>query len=69
MKLSFLPSDMNWSCERCAVKLKPGEVELNYLGNVFKVELPLCPACGKVLVPEDLAMGRMLEVEQLLEDK
>ena len=28
-----------------------------------------CPECGFVLVPEELATGRMLEVEKILEDK
>jgi Zn-finger nucleic acid-binding protein len=44
-------------------------VELQYMENVFKVELPLCPKCGAVLISEELALGKMLEVEQLLEDK
>ncbi len=69
MNLSFLPEDMNWSCECCGVGLQPGEGELDYLGNSFKVELPVCPVCSKVLIPEELALGRMYEVEQLLEDK
>lgn len=69
MNLSFLPEDMNWSCELCGVKLAPGMVELQYVGSVFKVELPVCPKCSKVLIPEELATGKMFEVEQLLEDK
>lgn len=69
MNLSFLPEDMNWTCELCQEKLQPGLVELHYVGSVFKVELPVCPTCSKVLIPEELAVGRMLEVEQLLEDK
>ena len=28
-----------------------------------------CPSCGMVLVPEELATGKMLEVEKILEDK
>lgn len=69
MKLSFLPEDMDWICQPCALPLKPGMVELNYLGNVFRVELPRCEQCGAVLIPEELALGKMLQVEQLLEDK
>ena len=69
MNLSFLPKDMNWTCELCQEKLQPGLVELQYVGSVFKVELPVCPKCSKVLIPEELALGKMLEVEQLLEDK
>ncbi len=69
MNLSFLPDDMDWSCRACKEKLQPGMVELEYLGNIFKVELPVCPKCSAVLISEDLALGRMLEVEKLLEDK
>jgi hypothetical protein len=69
MNLSFLPADMDWVCRPCGKRLQPGMVELHYLGNVFRVELPVCPKCSTVLISEDLALGRMLEVEQLLEDK
>lgn len=69
MNLSFIPADMNWTCQPCGEKLQPGMVELEYMGNVFRVELPVCHKCSTVLISEDLAMGRMLEVEQLLEDK
>jgi hypothetical protein len=69
MSLSFLPADMNWICNPCGEVLKPGMVDLHYMGNVFKVELPVCPKCSAVLISEDLALGKMLEVEQLLEDK
>lgn len=69
MKFSFLPEDMKWTCRPCGVPLQPGMVELAYMDNVFKVELPVCPKCSAVLISEELATGRMLEVEQLLEDK
>jgi hypothetical protein len=44
-------------------------VDLEYLDSRFTVELPRCAKCGFVLIPEALAMGKMLEVEKLLEDK
>lgn len=69
MSLSFLPDDMDWICRPCGVALAPTTVALEYLGSVFSVVLPACPQCGAVLISEDLATGRMLEVEQLLEDK
>ena len=69
MSLRFLPVDMNWICSPCGEALQPGMVDLHYMGNVFRVELPVCPKCAAVLIPEDLALGRMLEVEHLLEDK
>lgn len=69
MNLSFLPEDMDWTCQPCGVKLVPQISELTYLGNSFKVELPCCPKCGATLISEELALGKMFEVEQLLEDK
>jgi hypothetical protein len=36
---------------------------------MFPVDLPKCPKCGQVLITEDLALGKMAEVEKLLEDK
>ena len=40
-----------------------------YLDNGFPVELPVCPQCGFVYVPEELALGKVLSVEKALEDK
>lgn len=59
----------DWSCEACGEALRPAPAELEYMGSHFKVELPRCPSCGLTLVPEPLALGKMLEVEKLLEDK
>lgn len=69
MNMRFLPEDMDWLCRSCNVLLQPGKVELHYMDNVFNVELPVCPQCFAVLIDEELAVGKMLEVEQLLEDK
>jgi len=59
----------NWQCAACNQPLQPAPVKVGYLNSVFNVELMACPQCGLVLVPEHLALGKMLEVEQLLEDK
>ncbi len=58
-----------WRCASCDVELAPMAVELEYLDSLFSVELPACPKCGYVLIPENLALGKMHQVEQLLEDK
>ena len=58
-----------WRCAACDKNMVPTPVELEYLGSLFNVELPACPECGCVLIPEGLALGKMLQVEQLLEDK
>ncbi|MBI9112917.1 DVU_1557 family redox protein [Maridesulfovibrio ferrireducens] len=68
--LKVLDDDFSsWKCSACGKNLEPAPVELEYLESRFTVELPSCPACGLVLIPEDLALGKMAEVESLLEDK
>lgn len=56
-------------CRRCQIPLEKREVKLSYMGNSFPVELPQCPKCGQVFIPEDLVLGKMLKVEKALEDK
>jgi rubredoxin len=58
-----------WECADCGVPLVPGKVDISYLGNSFPVELLHCPKCGLVFIPEELALGKMNEVEKALEDK
>ena len=58
-----------WRCAACEEPMTPGPAQLSYMGVVFDVELPKCPRCKAVLVPEELALGKMLDVEQVLEDK
>ena len=57
------------TCEKCKIYLSLGKVTVSYLGSEFPVELLRCPGCGTVFVPEELAIGKMLQVEQALEDK
>ncbi len=63
------PADKVWECARCGVPLEPREISVSYLGSAFPVELLRCPKCGQTLVSEDLALGKMIEVEKQLEDK
>lgn len=56
-------------CGKCNQKLRIEPVMLSYLDNGFPVELPCCPVCGMVYVPEELAAGKIFDVEQALEDK
>ena len=58
-----------WSCAKCGIPLEMGKVEVAYRGSKYPVALPRCPRCGLVFIPEELAMGKMAEVEKLLEDK
>jgi hypothetical protein len=64
-----LSAYQGWVCADCGEPLKPGKVDIAYLGSSFPVELLKCPKCGLVLIPEELALGKMAEVEKALEDK
>jgi len=59
----------SWICDKCKMELAPNKVKVSYLGGNFEVELMKCPECGAVFIGEDLALGKMLEVEKGLEDK
>jgi hypothetical protein len=56
-------------CAQCDQPLVLGKVPVSYLGNSFEVDLLRCPSCGLTFVPEELALGKMLKVEQSLEEK
>lgn len=60
---------VNLVCDKCGEKLIPRRVTLSYMNAAFPVELPACPKCGMVFIPEELAKGRILHVEKSLEDK
>ena len=57
------------TCNRCEKKLEPMKTGFSYLGQSFHSNVFRCPGCGQVYVPEELAKGRMAEVETALEDK
>lgn len=63
------PAKSKWKCSQCGEALQMGTVTVTYLGNEIRVEELKCPRCGLVLITEELAMGKMFEVEQSLEDK
>jgi rubrerythrin len=63
------PNEAVWWCGQCEVALEMGQVSIGYLGSMFPVDLLRCPKCGQVFIPEALVLGKMAEVEKLLEDK
>ena len=70
MKSNYIkPEDLEWMCAKCDLPLVIGPVTVEYLGNRFTVDIARCPNCGFVHVSEELALGKMAEVEQTLEDK
>jgi hypothetical protein len=56
-------------CNKCNLALVSAKGKVSYLGNEFTIDLLRCPGCGFTYVPESLATGKMLQVEQALEDK
>jgi hypothetical protein len=40
-----------------------------YMGSHFNQELPRCPSCGQVFISEEMAEGKISEIEQILEEK
>lgn len=65
----FRPESGNWQCAKCLEPLQSGQVDIHYLGSTFTIGALICPRCSQALIPEDTAVGKMLDVEQLLEDK
>ncbi|MDR0339271.1 MAG: DNA-binding protein [Desulfovibrio sp.] len=62
-------SARGWICRQCGIPLEILPVDITYMGSSFQVELPRCRQCGYTFIPPDLAEGKMLEVEKILEDK
>ena len=58
-----------WICNQCRLPLEVRTVRLQYLRTIFALNLPVCPQCGMILIDEELALGKMAEAEQALEDK
>ncbi len=58
-----------WTCGKCGNPLEVAQVNVSYLGSGYPVDLLVCKTCKRPLVPVELALGKMLEVEKLMEDK
>jgi len=62
-------SYQGWLCDKCHKELIKEKVKVCYLDGNFEVDLMRCPVCKQVFISEELALGKMLEVEKSLEDK
>ncbi|RJX35455.1 MAG: DNA-binding protein [Desulfarculus sp.] len=61
--------EADWLCQPCGRALTLGKVNVSYLHNLLSADLHRCPSCGQAFIPEDLAVGKMAEIEMLLEGK
>ena len=64
-----IDTQIPWMCDKCHQALVAQKVKVRYLEGNFEVELLKCPTCNMVFISEDLALGKILEVEKSLEDK
>lgn len=63
------PEETRVRCAACDRDFETASVTIGYLGSAFQVDLLQCPSCRQVFIPEDLALGKMVDVEKQLEDK
>lgn len=56
-------------CLKCDRALVYENTNLYYLGHRVSEKFLRCPVCKQVYIPEDIALGKMAEVEESLEDK
>lgn len=61
--------NVKWRCRRCGEALVEDKVVFEYLDHTVANPMLRCPKCGLVLVPADIAEGKMAETETMLEDK
>ena len=62
-------NDEKLICDKCQLPLAKAKTKLTYQGVNFEAELMRCPGCGQTFVSEDLALGKMHELEIEMEDK
>jgi uncharacterized Zn finger protein len=62
-------ADKRLKCCLCGLDLELGQVAFSYMDKHFNQELLRCPSCGQVYIPEDFVLNKMLEVEQIMEEK
>jgi hypothetical protein len=59
----------DWLCNQCRMPIEEQTVRLQYMQSIFPIKLPACSGCGFILIDEELAVGKVAEAEQALEDK
>ena len=66
---SCAPGQPSIRCAKHGVPLEKGKIDVTYQGHTYSLDVLCCPVCGLAFIPEEIAKGRMLEVEQTLEEK
>jgi hypothetical protein len=61
--------ERHWKCAKCKLDLVLKKNVFSYLGQTVAHDVLSCPQCGKVFIAQDLAEGKMAEVEGQIEDK
>jgi ssDNA-binding Zn-finger/Zn-ribbon topoisomerase 1 len=56
-------------CGKCNVALEKRRTGFRYLNHTVESDVLRCPKCGQVYVPEELAKGKISQLETTLEDK
>lgn len=56
-------------CSKCKIPLENKSARFQYIGHEFHSEVPRCPKCGQIYLPEELVKGRIADVEASVEDK
>jgi uncharacterized protein with PIN domain len=56
-------------CIKCNEELIPQKVNMEYLEHRVSETFLVCPKCGNLFIPEDVAQDRMKQLEEMLEDK
>ena len=64
-----MPEEKKLICFKCQKELELKKTNFTYLGHSFYTEVPRCPECGQVFIPEELVRGRISDVEMQMEDK
>ncbi|HIU25463.1 MAG TPA: hypothetical protein IAC50_03050 [Candidatus Copromorpha excrementigallinarum] len=64
-----MESNKKLICNKCRCHLEEIETQFTYLDRKFRHKVLRCPECGQVYIPEDLAKGKVAQLEKSLEEK
>jgi DNA-directed RNA polymerase subunit RPC12/RpoP len=58
-----------WHCFKCKEEMKEAEILMSYLEFSSMAEGIQCPKCGAAYLPEKTVIEKVLEAEEMLENK